>query len=986
MQGELKGSVATETAATPRRLGEYLQCSPESVRKALAQQRQNGGAQQVRLGDILLRSGEIDARELRDALLRQRHDRLRTCALFSDLSDFEVNQVCEIVQEATVAAGSTFIQQGASGECLFVVASGRIHVFGHYVGHEGSAAESELTTLGPGETLGEMGYFSGGKRSASARAQEQSELLKIPYDAMSDLFDVIPSLGNGFLRIVTARLRNLNYQYYSSDHHRRAVEKSLRHLNEYLDAGDQAALRVDLEQGIEALIERLVCTASRIMRADRASLFLVDATTGDLWSKVAEGEHNREIRIRAGEGIAGWVAQRGHLLNIPDAYADERFNKAVDLRTGFHTRSILCGPVRNLQGQIIGVIQVINKHNSAGTAAQGVVFAHEDETMFKAFAHQAAIAVENFHLFQRLKANHEKMALMLDVATSVAQTLDLPQLIKEIVSKVKEILQCERASFFVYDRQTNELWSMEASGAEVKEIRFPASSGLAGHTARTGEVLNILDAYEDPRFNRDFDKKMNYRTRSVLCVPVQDRQERVTGVTQAINKIGGPFGSEDIAFLRAISSQISVAIDNAQLFARANAMKDYLENVQQSISNGILTLDETYRIVTANKAAGTLMGLTRQEDWLRQDLRQVLGAPNAALMELIERAYAVRHDAPEPTVAFDVDVELPRSKAKSSVVNVNILPLQVAEEESNAARRQGLVVLLEDVTREKRAVGTLSRYVAREVAEQILADPERLKLGGTRIKTTILFSDIRRFTAMSEGMEAEEVVELLNNYFTVMVEEVLTQRGMLDKFIGDELMALFGVPFTHPDDAVRAARTALCMASALNNFNDARSRLGLPPVLIGIGINTGEVICGNIGSNKHMNYTVIGDAVNIANRIESLTKYYGTQILLSESTREGIGGQFALRLVDRVIVMGKSTPTPVYQLLGEAGTSLTEGQKLFEEANHLYHRRQFAEALELFRRGAPHDPPCRVFVDRCEHFLIAPPPADWDGVWKATGK
>jgi len=966
--------------ATPRRLGEYLKCGAEEIRAAIETQLLLGTSPEAkRLGEILRDTGSIDAQRLHDALRKQRRDRLKTCPLFTELREFELQQVAEVVVEASAPAGTTFIDQGATGDCFYLIASGRVTVFGHYVGHEGAAAESSLVTLGPGETLGEMGYFSNGKRSASARAEEKTELLMIPYDALPELFDLIPSLGNGFLKIVTARLRDLNYQYYSSDHHRRAVERSLRHLSEYLDATDQAALRLDLEQGIEALIERLVLTASRIMRADRASLFLVDASTGDLWSKVAEGEHNREIRVKSGMGIAGWVAQHGHILNIPDAYQDERFNKAVDVKTGYHTHSILCGPVRNLQGQIIGVIQVINKEH-------GAAFVHEDELMFKAFAHQAAIAVENFHLFQRLKANHEKMALMLDVATSVAQTLDLSQLIHEIVAKVKEILHCERASFFVYDRQSNELWSMEAAGAEMKEIRFPATSGLAGHTARTGEVLNITDAYEDPRFNPAFDKRMNYRTRSVLCVPVLDRQERVTGVTQAINKIGEPFGSEDIAFLRAISSQISVAIDNAQLYKRTATMKDYLEDVQQSISNGIITLNDSYHVVTANKAAMTLLGM-HEGDWLQSDLRHILGAPNPAFIELIDRAYALcAKGEQESTVGFDLDLEVPRSLTKSCVVNVSIRSLQTDQEQEASAKKHGLVVVLEDVTREKRAVGTLSRYVAKEVAEQILADPNRLKLGGTKTKATILFSDIRRFTTISEGMEAEDVVDLLNNYFTVMVEEVLAQRGMLDKFIGDAIMALFGVPFTHEDDALRAARTALRMSAALEEFNEVRRQRGLEPLRMGIGVNTGEVVSGNIGSSKHMNFTVIGDTVNIANRLETLTKQYGVQILVSETTRRELGDQFTLRLVDRVIMVGKSTPTPIYQLLGAAGTPLSEHHKSFEAAYDAYHSREFSRALEMFRRNAHVDPVCKVFMARCEHFLQSPPDADWDGVWKATMK
>ena len=298
-------------------------------------------------------------------------------------------------------------------------------------------------------------------------------MLRIPYDDLPRVFDLVPTLANGFLKIVTARLRELNYQYHTTVHHKRSAESSLKHLSEYLDSSGHLDLRLDLEQGIDVLIKRVVTTASKIMNADRASLFLLDAGTGDLWSKVAEGENTREIRVRAGHGFAGWVVQHGSVLNIPDAYQDERFSKEVDLRTGYRTKSVLCGPVRDLQGQVIGVIQVINK--KAGTG-----FTAEDETLFKAFAHQAAIAVENFNLFRRLKESHEKMALMLDVATSVTQTLDLPQLIKKIVTKVREILDCDRASFFVYDRDAGELWSMEAGGAGVKEIRFPASAGLPG--------------------------------------------------------------------------------------------------------------------------------------------------------------------------------------------------------------------------------------------------------------------------------------------------------------------------------------------------------------------------------------------------------------------------------------------------------------------------------------------------------------------------
>ena len=174
-------------------------------------------------------------------------------------------------------------------------------------------------------------------------------------------------------------------------------------------------------------------------------------------------------------------------------------------------------------------------------------------------------------------------------------------------------------------------------------------------------MLNIPDAYEDERFNPAFDKQMNYRTRSVLCVPVLDRDEKVTGVTQAINRVGGPFDANDVAFLKAISSQIGVAVENAQLYARTAAMKNYLESVQQSISNSIITLDNGYHVVTANKAALELLG-SGSEHVVKHDLREALGAPNPAFVGLIDRAYAGAGNA----VGYDVDLDLPRAGKSSA--------------------------------------------------------------------------------------------------------------------------------------------------------------------------------------------------------------------------------------------------------------------------------------------------------------------------------
>jgi CRP-like cAMP-binding protein len=323
-----------------------------------------------------------------DALRAQRVDRLRKCHLFARLSDDELARLAQFVAEVSIPPNEQFITQDTVGRAMYVIAGGRIMVYRRTEDGE----EIPLGAAWPGETIGEMGYFSDGTRSASARALETVQLLEIAYDKLPGVFELIPSLARDFLRVVTKRLRETNVRYQTNVNKRRVVERSLRHLSAYLDLSSELAVGA----GIESLIDRVVTSASKVMCADRASLFLVDPATGDLWSKVAEGDGDstltREIRVPAGSGIAGWVAQHGEFLNIADAYDDDRFSKANDVRTGYRTKTILCGPVRNLQGQIVGVIQVINK--------DGGRFEPEDETLFRAFAHQAAIAVENFNLYR----------------------------------------------------------------------------------------------------------------------------------------------------------------------------------------------------------------------------------------------------------------------------------------------------------------------------------------------------------------------------------------------------------------------------------------------------------------------------------------------------------------------------------------------------------------------------------------------------------
>jgi adenylate cyclase len=218
--------------------------------------------------------------------------------------------------------------------------------------------------------------------------------------------------------------------------------------------------------------------------------------------------------------------------------------------------------------------------------------------------------------------------------------------------------------------------------------------------------------------------------------------------------------------------------------------------------------------------------------------------------------------------------------------------------------------------REKRKMKKLfGQYVSKDVYNHLVSDPTLARLGGARREMSVLFSDIRGFTTVSERGQPEEIVRTLNEYFTKMVEIVFAHQGTVDKFVGDMVMALFGAPLADKEHAEHAVSAALDMIDELGRLNAKWHAEGRPTLDIGIGINTGPMIAGNIGSEQIMSYTVIGDAVNLGSRLESLNKNYGTRIIISEATKEQLTGQYDLKPLGDVVVKGKTKPVAIFQVV-----------------------------------------------------------------------
>ncbi len=284
------------------------------------------------------------------------------------------------------------------------------------------------------------------------------------------------------------------------------------------------------------------------------------------------------------------------------------------------------------------------------------------------------------------------------------------------------------------------------------------------------------------------------------------------------------------------------------------------------------------------------------------------------------------------------------------------------------------------------------QYMSGTVINHLLEHPEKLQLGGERRQVTLFFSDLAGFTTISERLSAETVVGLLNDYLSAMTEIILDEEGTVDKFEGDAIMAFWGAPLDQPDQAARACRAALRQQAALAELNLRFAGLNLPPLSMRIGLNTGDAIVGNLGSVKRFDYTVIGDTVNLASRLEGVNKFYGSYIMASEATVAACGGAIEFRELDLVAVKGKEQAIRVFQVLGLTGEL---------EPEVIRRRRDFAQALEHYRQGrfseaqagfeailaeAPEDGPARTYRDRCRRFQEAPPPADWDTVFRPDAK
>ena len=563
---------------------------------------------------------------------------------------------------------------------------------------------------------------------------------------------------------------------------------------------------------------------------------------------------------------------------------------------------------------------------------------------------------------------------MLDVNVAIASEIHLEPLLRRIVAATSQIIGADRSSLFLFDARTNELWSMVAEGVESREIRFPAGAGLAGDAFTRQAAINVTDAYADPRFNQNVDKATGYRTRAVLTVPVTTRAGHRLGVMQVFNRLDGePFSETDVSRLTAFGAQAAVAIENATLFSEVAAERNYNDGILRSMSSGVVTLDRDLRFAKLNAAACSILGVAPD----------MAGAPEtqaelaAANPWLVPEIQAVAESGASKTL---LDADVMTLNGERIAANISIVPLMAEDEQA------GLLILVEDISEGKRLQGAMRRFMTQAVVDQIMGREDEL-LFGAACQASVLFADIRNFTTLAEKLPPRDTVDMLNTIFTELFEAVAANDGVLDKFIGDAIMAVYGAPLSSGRDPANAVESAVAMIGMIGGINASWKARGFPEIRLGVGIGSGEVVAGTIGSPKRMDYTVIGDSVNLASRLEGITKVYKVGIVVCESTAKAAEGAHPLRELDTIKVRGRTRPERIYQVVTADAPVLPAVMEAYAAGRAAMAAERWDEAVAAFETALavqPDDGPSILMLARAQILAAAPPEAGWDGIWDSA--
>lgn len=803
------------------------------------------------------------------------------------------------------------------------------------------------------------------------------------------------------------------------------VESKLQVVNQTLSMLDSVLDSQGFDAILNEMLRSITLKTGELLNADRTTIFLVDEERDELWSIVAKDDNGShlELRFPLSVGIAGEAATQRQVVNIPyDFYDDPRSQAAqeFDRKNHYRTYTMLAMPLLNEAGSLVAVVQLINKlklNSDPKSILEDKIdlagFTANDEQVFWDFAPSIRLILESSRSFYKATQQQRAASALMQATKALSQSgLDLEETLGKVMDEAKKLMQADRSTLWLLDCDRHQLWTKLPINNVLQEIRIPMDAGFAGQVATTGEpVLIPFDLYEhvNAETARETDQKTGYRTCSMLCMPVFNAAGELIAVTQLINKHRqgeyfpydpatypeapecwrASFNRNDQEFMKAFNIQAGVALQNAKLFAMVKQQEQMQRDILRSLSNGVISTDKEGRIIAANESAKKLLGLNASEVIEGRFVTDLIRLEKGEFYRWFQIAIAAKNETSRNQYYPDQTL-LPVKGIEQHSIHLSINTIADSNDEQKVS---GALVVMDDISDAKRLKSTMYRYMSQELAEQLLSSGQT-NLGGDRKDVTVLFSDIRSYTTLTETMAAEDVVAMLNEYFETMVEAVFNFKGTLDKYIGDAIMAVFGSPLALDDHAWMAVQSSIEMRHRLAIFN--ASRTDKEKIKIGIGINSDSVISGNIGCSKRMEFTAIGDGVNLGSRLESASKQYGCDIVLSESTYRPCADRVWARELDWIRVKGKNQPVSVYELVGLQPETIADQKKwaidLYHEGRGHYLNRKFTSAMTSFGRILEeidnHDKPSVLHLQRCQHWLSHPPTDEqWqEGVWTMTEK
>ncbi len=536
-----------------------------------------------------------------------------------------------------------------------------------------------------------------------------------------------------------------------------------------------------------------------------------------------------------------------------------------------------------------------------GKKFMGQAYTGAEIKILEIIANHLTKALYNYTLIQNVENKKTQLNVKLleletlfDISVAISSVLDVERLGEDILWRSVGILNASKGVVLI-QKENNPILEI------TNEFNWGETNLLI---SKTLSVFKKIDEHKKgvvltPNDKNSIQKKLGEE--NIIIAPLQTG-DRTLGYMILCNKETRSgvesFTNTDLDLLSALCNQAAVALDNARLFNDITEAKQFNESILGSIATGVITIDMLGEVDSINEAGLRILNI---------DFDQIIGnhymylfEQDLELVELIQKTEMENKSHTELNLSF-------KSASEECVVNVSAAPR--LDTDKNI---QGIVVAIEDITDVNKVKNTFKRYVSKQVVDELLDDDAKLNLGGEEREVTVLFSDIRGFTNMSEKMKPEDVVGTLNEYFSDMIDIVFKYNGTLDKIIGDELMIVYGAPIAGKDDTERAIKTAIEMQDKIKQLNEQRKKQKKKSIQVGMGINRGVVVSGNIGSRDMMDYTVIGDTVNLGARLCSAAG--PGEILVSSSVWSSTKNKFSFKKLEPIFVKGKTGEVDLYQI------------------------------------------------------------------------